>query len=554
MPIPVPTIASAPTPSASPTTPAVRDPAAVGAAAGERRDRLAAQRRRQLGHHDDLRRRRDRPARSPTARRRTTSRSSRPTGGRSSTCTAPRHHPRGARHGRRRHRRPRAVRHRAARVRRPHPARLRRPARAPAGAALPRPRHRRDHARPRRASTAPWSAWWTRAPWATPRWPRTAASSCTGSADEAGQEGGELYCAPLDGPARPCRSPPVDDCATTTPPCPRPATVVAFTRAGQGIWTVGLGRSTTRTSSSPSATATGPVVVAGRQADHLQAPGRGVDHGRRRRATRTGSRSREMSARPQRGARGNGPHTQTDERPYDIRRIRAADRRLLIEETGTGGDGWATGSASTSARPTRPRRCNVDGRVEMLGLGIRAMQVPSVVFVRRDGEIVVGEAAEQQGAAEPSRVVREFKRRIGDSVPLVVGGAPFSAQALTARLLAWVVGVATERQGGPPEHVCVTHPGELGAVQARPAGPGGRDGGPAERARSAPSPRRRRSPTRRATGWPRATGSRCTTWAAARSTPRCWCATAPGSGWPGRRRASSSWAGSTSTRPCSGTS
>jgi molecular chaperone DnaK len=105
---------------------------------------------------------------------------------------------------------------------------------------------------------------------------------------------------------------------------------------------------------------------------------------------------------------------------------------------------------------------NVDGRVEMLGLGIRAMQVPSVVFVRPDGEIVVGEAAEQQGAAEPSRVVREFKRRIGDSVPLVVGGAPFSAQALTARLLAWVVGVATERQGGPPEHVCVTHPANWG--------------------------------------------------------------------------------------------
>jgi molecular chaperone DnaK len=105
---------------------------------------------------------------------------------------------------------------------------------------------------------------------------------------------------------------------------------------------------------------------------------------------------------------------------------------------------------------------NVDGRVEMLGLGIRAMQVPSVVFVRPDGEIVVGEAAEQQGAAEPSRVVREFKRRIGDSVPLVVGGSPFSAQALTARLLAWVVGVATERQGGPPEHVCVTHPANWG--------------------------------------------------------------------------------------------
>ena len=105
---------------------------------------------------------------------------------------------------------------------------------------------------------------------------------------------------------------------------------------------------------------------------------------------------------------------------------------------------------------------NVDGRAEMLGLGIRAMQVPSVLFVRDDGEIVVGEAAEQQGAADPDRMVREFKRRIGDSVPLIIGGSPYSAQALTARLLAWVVGIATERQGGPPDHVCVTHPANWG--------------------------------------------------------------------------------------------
>ena len=89
------------------------------------------------------------------------------------------------------------------------------------------------------------------------------------------------------------------------------------------------------------------------------------------------------------------------------------------------------------------------------------MQVPSVVFVRRGGEIVVGEAAEQQGAAEPSRVVREFKRRIGDSVPGRRRGAVLGAGADGA-----VAGlgrrVATERQGGPPEHVCVTHPANWG--------------------------------------------------------------------------------------------
>ena len=127
---------------------------------------------------------------------------------------------------------------------------------------------------------------------------------------------------------------------------------------------------------------------------------------------------------------------------------------------------------------------NVDDRVEMLGLGIRAMQVPSVVFLRDDGTVVVGEAAEQEGAADPARLVREFKRRVGDSVPLVVGGSPFSAQALTARLLAWVVGMATERARRPAGARVRDLPGELGAVQARPARSGDRAGRPARTATS----------------------------------------------------------------------
>ena len=60
---------------------------------------------------------------------------------------------------------------------------------------------------------------------------------------------------------------------------------------------------------------------------------------------------------------------------------------------------------------------NVDGRVEMLGLGIRAMQVPSVVFIRDDGEVIVGEAAEQQGAADPDRMVRTASNGTAGRVP-----------------------------------------------------------------------------------------------------------------------------------------
>ncbi len=103
-----------------------------------------------------------------------------------------------------------------------------------------------------------------------------------------------------------------------------------------------------------------------------------------------------------------------------------------------------------------------DGKTEMLGLGNRAMQVPSVLYLTPGGEFLVGDAAEARAAAEPEGVVREFKRRIGDPVPILVGGTPFSAEALTAKLLARVVKVATEREGERPEAITVSHPANWG--------------------------------------------------------------------------------------------
>src|SRR5947199_6945282 len=103
-----------------------------------------------------------------------------------------------------------------------------------------------------------------------------------------------------------------------------------------------------------------------------------------------------------------------------------------------------------------------DGACDVLGLGERALQVPSVVYLREDGTFLVGEAAESRAAAEPQRVAREFKRRIGDTVPVLLAGAPFSAEALTAQLLRWVVEVATQREGEAPESITVTHPANWG--------------------------------------------------------------------------------------------
>jgi len=99
-----------------------------------------------------------------------------------------------------------------------------------------------------------------------------------------------------------------------------------------------------------------------------------------------------------------------------------------------------------------------DGRAETVQLGDRSNAVPSVLFLRADGELLVGEAANRRAVTDPGRIAREFKRRIGDEVPLLLGGQPVTPQALTGEMIRWVVARVTEREGGPPAHVTLTYP------------------------------------------------------------------------------------------------
>lgn len=103
-----------------------------------------------------------------------------------------------------------------------------------------------------------------------------------------------------------------------------------------------------------------------------------------------------------------------------------------------------------------------DGRVEVSSLGNRAPAIPSVVLLREDEEVLIGEAADRRGATEPHRVAREFKRRVGDPTPIIVGGTPYSADALTAKLLRSVVDQVTQAEGGPPAGLAVCHPANWG--------------------------------------------------------------------------------------------
>ena len=103
-----------------------------------------------------------------------------------------------------------------------------------------------------------------------------------------------------------------------------------------------------------------------------------------------------------------------------------------------------------------------DGRAEVLPLGNHAATIPTMVFLRSDDSVLIGDAAERRGLAEPGRLAREFKRRLGDTAPIMLDRTPFSAERLLALVLKQVLADVTERQGGPADVVALTHPANWG--------------------------------------------------------------------------------------------
>ncbi len=101
-------------------------------------------------------------------------------------------------------------------------------------------------------------------------------------------------------------------------------------------------------------------------------------------------------------------------------------------------------------------------RVEMFTLGDRSVVSPAIVYVREDGTLVTGEAASLRGVSSPDRVGREFKRRLGNPTPVMLGGRPHTVPALLGSLLRDVVQKVIETEGEPPDHVLLTHPANWG--------------------------------------------------------------------------------------------
>ena len=99
---------------------------------------------------------------------------------------------------------------------------------------------------------------------------------------------------------------------------------------------------------------------------------------------------------------------------------------------------------------------SVAGKLETIPLGAHAVAVPSVAFV--DSPMSFGDEALARGAARPDRLVREFKRDLGQDHPILVDGHALTAEQLTGNLAEWVIARCTQLQGSPPTDVVVTHP------------------------------------------------------------------------------------------------
>ncbi|WP_157621636.1 Hsp70 family protein [Saccharothrix sp. NRRL B-16348] len=83
--------------------------------------------------------------------------------------------------------------------------------------------------------------------------------------------------------------------------------------------------------------------------------------------------------------------------------------------------------------------------------------VPSLAYGAPDGTLLTGEAAED-APADPGRLGRGFKRRLGDPTPLLLGGRAYTPTALMAAQLRAVLDQVTDAMGGPPASIVLTCP------------------------------------------------------------------------------------------------
>ncbi|MBP2331201.1 molecular chaperone DnaK (HSP70) [Kibdelosporangium banguiense] len=128
--------------------------------------------------------------------------------------------------------------------------------------------------------------------------------------------------------------------------------------------------------------------------------------------------------------------------------------------------GIDVGTSATSAAVSR-QTGSTWGDAEAVQLGERTATAPTVVYFAADGTVIVGDAAQRNAGGDPANAARDFPRRIGDEIPLMVGSEVCSAEALTAVLVTWVVNEVAAAEGMHPEHIVLAHPPNWGNYRRR---------------------------------------------------------------------------------------
>ena len=90
-------------------------------------------------------------------------------------------------------------------------------------------------------------------------------------------------------------------------------------------------------------------------------------------------------------------------------------------------------------------------------------RLPSVVLVDATGAIAVGRAAEAMATANPDRVLRRPKNRLGVPTAVVLGGKAYPITDLVAAILDHVHREAVRYIGSPPAEVRLTYPASWSA-------------------------------------------------------------------------------------------
>ena len=108
-----------------------------------------------------------------------------------------------------------------------------------------------------------------------------------------------------------------------------------------------------------------------------------------------------------------------------------------------------------------------DGKAHPVEIGTGAsmfgskFSLPSAVFAEENGEILVGQAAFNQRKLAPARFQMEFKRHLGESVPIVLGNRSFLPEQLYTELIRHMKTQA-EKTGDPISCAYMTFPASYG--------------------------------------------------------------------------------------------